>query len=88
MSRSYHQLSLDALALPPDERLALAHKLIDSVEGPADPEMAAAWAAELRQRTATADEREAAGEPRGEDWERARGRVLRGLSKTDRGEER
>ncbi len=62
MSRTYHQLSLDALALPPDERLALAHKLIDSVEGPA----------ELRRRTAAADEREAAGEPRGEDWDEVR----------------
>ena len=75
MSRNYHQLSLDALALPPDERLALAHALIDSVEGPADPERAEAWATELRRRTAAADEREAAGEARGEDWDEVRGRL-------------
>ncbi|MDJ0838518.1 MAG: addiction module protein [Acidobacteriota bacterium] len=38
-----------ALALPPDVRVEVAEKLLDSL-GPLDPEIEAAWAAEARDR--------------------------------------
>ena len=44
-----------ALQLPADERLALANELLDSVEGPEDPEWTAAWAAELDRRAKELD---------------------------------
>jgi putative addiction module component (TIGR02574 family) len=43
-------LLAQALKLPPQSRLALADELLDSVEGPEDPEWTAAWAAELQRR--------------------------------------
>ena len=39
-----------ALALPPDERVALATELLDSVEVPDDAEWTAAWREELSRR--------------------------------------
>ena len=45
-----------ALQLPDDDRLALATELLDSVEGPQDPEWAEAWAAELDRRVLELDE--------------------------------
>ncbi len=44
------ELLAKAMRLPADERLAIATELLDSVEGPEDPEWAAAWAAELDRR--------------------------------------
>ena len=42
-----------ALRLPPEERLALAEKLLESVEGPDDDEsrVQAAWGEELQKRS-------------------------------------
>ena len=40
----------DALALPELERAALARDLIESLDGPADPHVAAAWDVELCRR--------------------------------------
>jgi len=81
MSRSVHALALQALELEPGDRLQLAAELIDSVEGPEDPEWAAAWSEELRRRTAAADEREARGEPRGVPWTEVRARLVSELAK-------
>ncbi len=70
MSGSVHSLALQALELDPGERLELAAELIDSVEGPEDPERAAA-----------ADQREAGGEPRGAPWSEVRARLVSELAK-------
>lgn len=59
----------DALSLPPQDRLALAAELIDSVEGASDSEWDAAWLAELDRRASTdADS--------SEDWNVVRDRLL------------
>lgn len=50
------ELLQHALQLPEDDRLALATELLESVEGPEDPEWAAAWAAELDRRVQELDE--------------------------------
>lgn len=83
MSTSFHALAEEALALDPSDRLRLASELIDSVDGPDDPVWEAAWAAEIRERSALADEREMRGEPRGSEWADVRTRLLRALAKTD-----
>ncbi len=44
------ELIEQAMALPPAARLALADRLIDSVEESSDPEWKTAWAAELARR--------------------------------------
>ena len=61
-----------ALKLPPQARLALADELLDSVEGPEDPEWTAAWAAELERRVKQLENGEAKAVP----WEEARARIL------------
>lgn len=50
------ELLQHALQLPEDDRLALATELLESVEGPENPEWAAAWAAELDRREREIDE--------------------------------
>ena len=40
-------LSKDALVLPPDQRVALAHRLLASVESDPEPGAEAAWEAEI-----------------------------------------
>lgn len=50
------ELLQHALQPPEDDRLALATELLESVEGPEDPEWAAAWAAELDRRVQEIDE--------------------------------
>ena len=81
MSRSVHALSLQALELDPAERLQLAAELIDSVEGPEDPEWTQAWAEELQRRSAAADARDARGEARGAPWPEVRERLVSKLAK-------
>ncbi|HWZ93117.1 MAG TPA: addiction module protein [Polyangiaceae bacterium] len=44
---THAELLQRALELPVDDRLALVTELLESVEGPEDPERAGAWAAEL-----------------------------------------
>lgn len=63
------------LDLPVGERLSLAAKLIDSVEGPEDPEWSSAWAAELDRRMAQVE----AGEAELEDWQTVKASVLADL---------
>lgn len=57
------ELLQHALQLPVDDRLALATELLESVEGPEDPEWAEAWAAELDRRVRELDEGRAQGVP-------------------------
>ena len=64
-----------ALELPADERLALASELLESVEGPEDPEWAAAWAAELDRRVKELD----AGIVTGIPWEQVKSEILERL---------
>jgi len=52
-----------ALRLPVDDRLALAAELLESVEGPHEPEWAEAWAAELDRRVGELDEGRVQGVP-------------------------
>ena len=80
MSLTFHELAIGALGLDPADRLRLASELIDSVEGPANPTWEAAWTTEIGLRTAAAEAREAAGEPRGIEWSEARAQVLRRLA--------
>lgn len=42
----------DALALPPDERLAVARRILESVEPGQEPGAEAAWEAEITERLA------------------------------------
>ena len=73
MSSTFHSVALEALNLDAADRLRLAAELIDSVEGPADPEWDDAWLAEIqaRRQRGTAD---------AVPWSEARARVLRRLS--------
>jgi len=77
MSRTLRKIADDALALPAEDRLALAAELIDSVEGPEDPEWAAAWSAELDRRVAEADRTGNRGRP----WDEVRAELLERLSR-------
>jgi putative addiction module component (TIGR02574 family) len=55
MSATLDALSHDALALPADQRLALARRLLDSVDLEPEPGAAAAWEAEIARRIAPFD---------------------------------
>lgn len=81
MSSTFHSVAIEALNLDEADRLRLAAELIDSVEGPEDPEWSAAWSAELDRRSAEADARTARGEPRGLPWEEVRQRALARLGR-------
>jgi putative addiction module component (TIGR02574 family) len=59
MSVALDVLARDALALPPDERLALARRLLDSVDLEPEPGAEAAWQAEIARRIALFDAGEA-----------------------------
>jgi putative addiction module component (TIGR02574 family) len=64
-----------ALQLPADDRLALATEILDSVEGPEDPNWAAAWATELDRRVSELD----AGTVKAIPWEQVRSETLERL---------
>jgi putative addiction module component (TIGR02574 family) len=63
------------LALPEDERLALASEIIASVDGPGDPDWESAWVAELDRRVDAAKARGA----ESSDWTEVRARILKRL---------
>ena len=52
MSASLDALSKEALVLPPDQRLLLARRLLDSVDLEPEPGAEAAWEAEIARRIA------------------------------------
>jgi putative addiction module component (TIGR02574 family) len=78
MSDAARKLLQDVLALPEDERLALASEIIASVDGPRDSDWDATWLAELDRRVDAAKTR---GET-GSDWTDVRSRILRRLGRT------
>ena len=63
------------MELPAEQRLALATELLESVEGPEDPEWAQAWAAELDRRLKELD----AGTVKPVPWEQVKARLLEHL---------
>jgi putative addiction module component (TIGR02574 family) len=67
----------DAMALSPDERAALAHELLASLDTEHGPGVDEAWAAEITRRA----ERVLAGESRGVPWETAKREVRAVLSR-------
>ena len=50
MSESIDTIVSEAMHLPPDQRLTLAHRILTSVEPDASTETEAAWDAEIRRR--------------------------------------
>jgi putative addiction module component (TIGR02574 family) len=55
MPASLDALSEEALVLPPDQRLLLARRLLDSVDLEPEPGAEAAWEAEIARRIARFD---------------------------------
>lgn len=55
MAGSIETLASEAMQLPPDQRLTLAHRLLSSVEPPASTEVDTAWDTEIRDRIARFD---------------------------------
>ncbi len=73
MTKSTEAVLAEALRLDPDSRAELAAELLASLDGPADPDAEAAWAAEIELRVAAIEAGTAALEP----WEDVRRRVER-----------
>jgi putative addiction module component (TIGR02574 family) len=61
----------EALKLPEQERLEIAERLYESLDGPPDPDAEEAWAAEIERRLRSIDSGEAVLIP----WEEARRRI-------------
>lgn len=55
MSESVEAIVAEAMELPPDQRLTLAHRILSSVEPMVAPEIEAAWDNEIRDRIARYD---------------------------------
>jgi putative addiction module component (TIGR02574 family) len=69
------RLLKEALALPDAERAELAAELMASFDGPPDPDVEAAWAAEIERRAAKV----LSGESQGVPWDSVRDRIEREL---------
>ena len=74
MATELRQLFLDALELPDSERATLAGLLIESLEGPGDPDVESAWAAEAERRWREIE----SGKVKTIPWEEVREKLLRG----------
>lgn len=72
MSRAFTDVWKDAAELSDEDRATLAGLLIESLEGEPEPEVEAAWAAEIAKRVAELD----AGTIKGVPWEQVRQRLL------------
>ncbi|MBI4327623.1 MAG: addiction module protein [Chloroflexi bacterium] len=72
MPATLDALSQDALVLPPDQRLILARRLLDSVDLEPEPGAEAAWEAEIARRIARFDAGESRPIPAGEVFARLR----------------
>jgi putative addiction module component (TIGR02574 family) len=55
MTHDEGRLLREALRLPPEARAALAGSLLDSLDGPTDPEAESAWEAEIAMRVRELD---------------------------------
>ncbi len=71
MSKATLPVFADALRLDPDTRAELAAELLASLDGPADPNADAAWAAEIDRRVEAIE----AGSLRLEPWDQAKRRI-------------
>lgn len=78
MRDAARKLLQEVLALPEDERLELASKIIASVDGPRDAGWDAAWLSELDRRVDAAKSHDESGA----DWTDIRSRVLKRLGPT------
>ena len=72
MSRTVIDLWKEAAELPDADRASLAGLLIESLEGEPDPDVEAAWAAEIEKRVAELD----AGTVKNIPWEEVRQRLV------------
>ena len=72
MSRTFTDVWKEAAELSDEDRAALAGLLIESLEGEPDPDVEAAWAAEIEKRVAELD----AGTVESIPWEQVRQRLL------------
>ena len=70
MAQTPDDLAHDALVLPPDQRMALAYRLLASVEPSAEPGADDAWATEIAGRIAWFDVGEAKSVPASEVFNR------------------
>ncbi len=71
MSRATQSVFADALRLEPERRAELAAELLDSLDGPADPDAEAAWDVEIERRIAAIE----AGTVKLEPWETVKRRI-------------
>lgn len=74
MATELRQLFLDALELPDNERATLAGLLIESLEGPEDPDVESAWATEAERRWQEIE----SGAVKTIPWEEVKAKLLRG----------
>ena len=65
---------VEALKLPERERLEVAERLYESLDGPPDPDAEEAWAAEIERRLRSIESGDAVLIP----WEEARRRIMGG----------
>jgi len=72
MPASLEVLSQEALVLPPDQRLLLARRLLESVDLEPEPGAEAAWETEIARRVARFDAGESKPIPAGEIFARLR----------------
>ena len=72
MPRDFKDIFHDAADLPERDRATLAGLLIESLEGEPDPDVEAAWAAEIERRVAELD----SGAVKTIPWEEVRQRLL------------
>ena len=72
MAATLDAVSQDALVLPPDQRMALAYRLLASVEPEPEPGADAAWEREIAQRIARFDAGESQTVPAAEVFARLR----------------
>ncbi len=76
MSRTFTDVWKEASDLSEADRAALAGLLIESLEGEPDPDVEAAWAAEIERRVADME----SGKVQGIPWEQVRQRLLAKLN--------
>ena len=75
MTKAAETVLADALRLDLKGRAELASEILASLDGPADPDAASAWADEIRRRVAALD----SGSAELESWDDAAGRIERDI---------
>lgn len=72
MGRTLQELFREASELPENDRAELAGRLLESLEGPAEPDVEAAWAEEIERRIRQID----SGEVQTIPWEQVRAELF------------